>query len=161
MCLCSCTPCEGIHAQVTSQGGWGGAGAWGGSVWEGGATGGELSGAANLENWSPPREKFKKSSKKMQKKCKNNSKKMQKKSKKNAKTIQKKCTRADPPLSPLDPHTPPADPPPPPDGLGVGAGPPAWQQQQQQQQSQILMCKLEYKIGGTPEKKIALAMASL
>ena len=21
MCLCSCTPCEGIHAQVTSQGG--------------------------------------------------------------------------------------------------------------------------------------------
>ena len=50
--------------------------------------------------------------------------------------------------------------PPPPDGLGVGAGPPAWQQQQQQQ-SQILMCKLEYKIGGTPEKKIALAMASL
>ena len=23
MCLCSCTPCEGIHAQVTSQGGGG------------------------------------------------------------------------------------------------------------------------------------------
>ena len=34
MCLCSCTPCEGIHAQVTSQGG-GGSGGWGGVGWSG------------------------------------------------------------------------------------------------------------------------------
>ena len=39
MCLCSCTPCEGIHAQVTSQGGGVGVGVvYGGR--EGGAGGG-------------------------------------------------------------------------------------------------------------------------
>ena len=38
MCLCSCTPCEGIHAQVTSHGvGWGG---WGGVGWGGVGVGG-------------------------------------------------------------------------------------------------------------------------
>ena len=36
MCLCSCTPCEGIHAQVTSHGGGGGGGVGGGGPGGGG-----------------------------------------------------------------------------------------------------------------------------
>ena len=53
MCLCSCTLCEGIHAQVTSQGG-GGLGKhgleWG---WGGVACIGNAMGASGGGEWSP------------------------------------------------------------------------------------------------------------
>ena len=46
MCLCSCTPCEGIHAQVTSQRGGGGVGWPAGAVGPGSAATSEEKGEA-------------------------------------------------------------------------------------------------------------------
>ena len=49
MCLCSCTPCEGIHAQVTSQGGGGERGRAGARSGNGGGRGGEANSAAKKD----------------------------------------------------------------------------------------------------------------